>query len=233
MSDRLPVVLLPGLLLTERLWLAQRTHLSDIAECIVPDLSRDSTVAAMAARVLDDAPPRFALAGLSMGGYVALEMMRQAPERIGRLALLNTSARPDSDEQLRRRRGLIELSEKGRFKGVTPRLLPLLIHADRQDDEGLTGPIFAMAEAVGRAGFVRQQKAIMGRVDSRPHLGAIACPTLIVCGRDDALTPVEVHQEMAMAIAGAELLVIDSCGHLPPMERPDAVNGALRAWLTR
>ncbi|MCW5774704.1 MAG: alpha/beta hydrolase, partial [Rhodospirillaceae bacterium] len=157
------------------MWQHQIEHLGDVAEITVPELIEDDDVAAMAARVLAAAPPRFALCGLSMGGYVALAIMRAAPERVERLALLDTSARADSEEQVKRRRGLIELAEKGRFRGVTPRLLPLLVHAKRLEDRPLTLEIMGMAERIGKAAFLRQQKAILGRPDSRPGLGAIAC----------------------------------------------------------
>ena len=173
----------------------------------------------------------FALAGLSMGGYVALEVMRRAPERISRLALLDSRASPDGAEETRRRSGLIELAEKGRFKGVTPRLLPLLIHETRLDDEGLTDVVLAMAERIGKPAFIDQQRAIMARPDSRAGLAEICCPTLLLCGRQDALTPLAGHQEMAAAIPNARLLVIEDCGHLSSLERPEQVTAALRDWL--
>ncbi|MEN2988307.1 alpha/beta hydrolase [Tistrella sp. BH-R2-4] len=234
MSDRLPLLLLPGLLCDHDLWASVLTGLSDQAQMTVADLTRDDSVSAMAARVLDEAPTgRFALAGLSMGGYVAQEIMRQAPERVIGLALLDTSARPDSDDQKLRRRALIDLAGRGRFKGVTPKLLPMLIHERRLSDDALTGRIMAMAERVGQAAFVRQQEAIIGRVDGRGDLSRIACPTLVVCGRDDALTPLPLAEEMAAAIPGAMLRVVEDCGHLPPMEKPDEAVTVLADWLDR
>lgn len=157
--------------------------------------------------------------------------MRRAPERVTRLALLDTSARPDTDEQRARRRGLIELAEKGEFKGVTPRLLPLLIHPDRLGDEALKATVMGMAERVGKEAFLRQQKAIMGRPDSRPDLARIKCPALVLVGRQDALTPVAVHEEMAAGIPGARLVIVEDCGHLSTLEKPEAVNAALEDWL--
>jgi pimeloyl-ACP methyl ester carboxylesterase len=145
--------------------------------------------------------------------------MRAAPERVERLALFDTSARPDTDEQTRRRRGLIELAEKGRFRGVTPRLLPLLIHPDRLEDRPLTLEIMAMAGRVGKEAFLRQQKAILSRPDSRPDLPAIRCPTLVAAGRSDALTPIEINAELAALIPGAR------------MEQPVAATALLRYWL--
>jgi pimeloyl-ACP methyl ester carboxylesterase len=144
------LVLLPGLLCDERLFAAQVPALSAEAEVTVADLARDAGIAAMADRVLTAAPDRFALAGLSMGGYVAFEILRNAPERVTRLALLDTQATADREEALSRRRGLMELAEKGEFRGVTPRLLPLFIHRDRLGDEALTGTVQAMAEVSAR-----------------------------------------------------------------------------------
>lgn len=231
MSARAPLIMLPGLLCDRALWQHQIEHLADIADMSVPDLGSDETVEAMARRVLDDAPARFALAALSMGGYVAHAIMRAAPERVARLALFDTSARSDTDEQIARRRGLIELAEKGKFKGVTPRLLPLLIHPDRLGDKELTDPVMAMAERIGKAAFLRQQKAIMARPDSRPHLPRYRCPALVAVGRADAITPIEVNAEMAGLIPGARLVIIEHSGHLPTMEQPVAATALLRYWL--
>jgi pimeloyl-ACP methyl ester carboxylesterase len=226
-----PLALLPGLLCDGALWRHQIEGLSGLADCRVADFTSQSTIAAMAESVLDRMPERFALAGLSMGGYVALEIMARQPRRVAKLALLDTRASPDAPDQARRRRGLIELAEKGRFKGVTPRLLPLLIHPDRQAEETLPAAVMAMAERIGRDAFLRQQQAILTRRDQRGRLGEIACPTLILCGRQDALTPLEEHREMAAAIPDARLEVIEDCGHLAPMERPEAVTAILRDWL--
>jgi len=228
------LVLLPGLLNDSALWSHQLAHLSDTIDDIrVPDLTRHETVREIAAAVLADAPERFALAGLSMGGYVALEIVRQAPQRVERLALMDTSAREDSEEQRRRRTGLLQLADMGRFKGVTPRLLPMLVHPSRLADKAVTAPIFEMAARVGRDGFIRQQKAILSRADSRALLATIACPTLVLCGRQDQLTPLHLSEEMAAAIPGAELVVVEECGHLPALERPEVTTAALQRWLER
>ena len=226
------LVLLPGLLNDAALWSAQIDGLSDLVDRIdVPDLTRHDSLADLAEAVLGEAPERFALAGLSMGGYVALEVFRRAPERVERLALLDTSARPDSDEQRRRRTGLIQLADMGRFKGVTPRLLPMLVHPDRLDDPAVTGPIFEMAARVGRDGFIRQQKAILSRRDSRDLLAEIACPALVVCGRQDQLTPLHLAEEIAAGIRGAHLDIVEDCGHLPALERSEITTGLMRRWL--
>jgi pimeloyl-ACP methyl ester carboxylesterase len=226
-----PLLLLPGLLCDARLWQDPAIALSDIAASVVADLTRDDTIAAMARRALDEAPARFALAGLSMGGYVALEIMRAAPERVSRLCLMDTSARPDTEEQRRRRRGLISIARQGRFKGVTPRLLPQLLHPDRLGDAALAEEVMDMATRIGQAAFLRQQQAIMGRPDSRPTLGAIRVPALVIVGEGDQLTPPCLAEEMAASIPGARLAVIPESGHLPPMEKPDATAALLREWL--
>ncbi|MBS7813432.1 alpha/beta fold hydrolase [Roseococcus pinisoli] len=227
-----PLLLLPGLLCDERLWRDCLPALRGIADPRVADLTRDDSMAEMASRALDlvDGEERFAVAGLSMGGYVALEVWRRARGRVTHLALLDTSARPDTEEQKRRRRALMALSKSGQFKGVTPRLLPSLIHPSRLDTP-LAEEVMEMAARVGHDGFLRQQLAIMGRADSRPDLGEIDVPTLIACGDEDVLTPPALHDEMAALIPGARRMSFGNSGHLPTMEVPEQVGAALREWL--
>ena len=227
-----PLVLVPGLLCDAQLWRAQVEHLSDVAETWVPDHTRSATMAGVARDVLADAPfKEFALAGLSMGGYISLEIMRQAPQRVKRLALLDTAARADTPEQTKRRHEFIELSRRGKFSGITDTLMPLLVPPSRLADRPLTDAIRLMAKNVGKDGFIRQQQAIMSRADSRPLLATIRCPALILCGRQDQLTPLDRHEEMAAGIKGARLEIIEDCGHVSTMEKPDQVNRALRQWL--
>lgn len=230
--DRL-LVLLPGLLCDEALWAPQVEVLSARCRCWVADLTRHDSISGMAAAVLREAPAeRFALAGLSMGGYVAQEMVRQAPRRVERLALLDTRARPEEPEETERRRGLMALAQRERgFTPVTNRMLPLLLHPARITEEPLVSIVRAMAERVGLQAYLRQQTAIIARPDFRPLLAAIRCPTLVLCGRQDALTGLSFHEEMAAAIPVARLRVIEDCGHLSTLERPDEVNAALRKWL--
>jgi pimeloyl-ACP methyl ester carboxylesterase len=228
-----PLVLVPGLLCDAALWRGQVEDLADIARPWVADVTRDESVDAMARRVLAEAPEgKFALAGLSMGGYVAQQILHAAPERVERLALLDTSARADTPEQTARRRGLMELTEKGEFHGVTPRLLPAFLHPDRLNDKKLVEAVMAMTERVGKDAFLRQQKAIIGRPDNRPILKTFRCPSLVLCGRQDQLTPLDLHEEMASLIPNAKLEIIEDCGHLSTMERVWEVNVALRQWLT-
>jgi len=229
-TEKPTLLLLPGLLCDARLWRDQAAALAPLARPVVADLTQDSRIEAMAARALAAVEGRFALAGLSMGGYVAFEIMRRAPERVTRLALFDTSARADTPEQTRRRRGLIALARQGQFRGVTPRLLPQLIHPSRLDGP-LAAEVMAMAERVGRDAFLRQQEAIMHRPDSRPDLARITVPTLVAVGAEDRLTPPELAAEMAALIPGARLRLFADAGHLPPMETPEAVTAAMAEWL--
>lgn len=227
----LPLLLLPGLLCDSALWQPQVERFGARCAITVADLRGEHSIAGLARQALEQAPPRFALAGLSMGGYVALEIMRQAPARVLRLALLDTSARADTEEQVQRRTALIALAKQGRFRGVTPRLLPLLIHPDRMDDKRLTGTVMDMAERVGQAAFLRQQQAILSRPDSRSTLSAISCHTLVVCGLQDALTPPNLSEEIAQGIRDSRLVLLDDCGHLSTLEQPGPVNEAFETWL--
>ena len=231
MPDRIPLLLLPGLLCDAALWEHQARFLADVAEITIADLTRADLVAEMAKSALASAPPRFALAGLSMGGYVSLEIMRIAPERVTKLALLDTGPRADTAEQTERRRSLMALAQSDSVRTVAERLLPLQVFAERQSDAKLKQAISDMAERVGEAAFLRQQRAIMGRPDSRPVLPHIACPALVLCGRDDALTPLELSVEMASLMPNARLCVVEECGHMSTMERPHAVTAMLRDWL--
>ena len=231
-TAREPLVLIPGLLCDARLWRPQIEALADLAECWVADHTRSETLSGVAADVLRDAPfERFSLADLSMGGYVALEVLRQAATRVKRLALLDTSARPDTAEQSRARAALISLAERGRFRGVTRTLLPLFIHPSRIGDEKLVDTVVRMCRDTGVDAFVREERAIMSRPDSLGTLSNISCPTLILCGRQDAVTSVERHEEIARAVAGSELAILETCGHLSTLEHPDEVSAALRRWL--
>ena len=227
------LVLVPGLLCDAQLWQPQVENLADVADVWIADHTRSNTMAGVARDVLADAPfASFALAGLSMGGYIALEIMRQAPQRVARLALLDTVAGADLPEQTQRRMGFIALTERGHFARVTETLLPLLIHQSRRGEHALTDTIKSMAANIGKDAFLRQQRAIMSRADSMGLLAAITCPTLVLCGRQDALTPLARHEQIAAGIKGARLEIIEDCGHLSTLEKPAEVNSALRSWLS-
>lgn len=224
-----PLILVPGLLCDERLFAPQLPALASRTTVRLAETKLDDSLGGMAERLLADAPERFALCGLSMGGYVCFEVLRRAPTRVTRLALLDTQARADTPEATQRRKDLMALAERGEFTGVAPRLLPLFLHPDHLERLGPT--VTSMAAAVGKDAFLRQQRAIMARPDSRPLLSSIGCPTLVLCGRQDQLTPPALHEEMAAAIPDATLVVLPRCGHLTPLERPEAVTAQLLAWL--
>lgn len=231
-EEKQNLLLLPGLLCDGRLFRAQIDDLADIATCSVGDLTVADTIGELADAVLAHAPPQFALAGLSMGGYVALEIMRAAPERVQGLALLGTSARADTADATANRLTAMTQAENN-FQIVLDQLMPKLVHPSRMKYHSMVDSIYSMGHRVGKDAYLRQQRAIMARVDSRPDLRHIACPTLVLCGRDDVLTPVALHEEMAAAIRGTELVILDECAHLSPMGQPEAVSSALRDWLRR
>ncbi|HEY9079138.1 alpha/beta fold hydrolase [Magnetovibrio sp.] len=234
MSTRETLILIPGLLCDAALWAHQVIGLSDLVDVHVADIADDNTMETMAAAILDYAPDNFALAGLSMGGYVAQEIMRQEPGRVTHLGLLDTNARADLPEQSETRKALMAEADAGHFDAIAPKLLPKLVNAAHAQDPAIAKVVLQMAERVGVDGFINQQNAILNRVDGRPDLAKIDCPTLVLCGADDAMTPPSVHQEMVDGIgANATLTVIPDCGHLSPLEQPDAVTAAMRAWLGR
>lgn len=225
------LVLVPGLLCTADLYAAQIDAFGARIHIAVPGIAAHDSIAATASAILASAAPRFALAGLSMGGYIALEIMRQAPQRVERLALLDTSARPDTPEQTENRRRLVALAGK-KGVGVPAReMFAKLVAPSRASDADLLARFLAMAEATGTEGFARQQEAIAGRPDSRPTLAAIACPTLVLVGAEDQLTPPPLAEEIANGIRASRLAIIPGAGHLSTLEEPAAVTAALAAWL--
>ena len=231
MNDPIPVLFVPGLLCSPRLYSDQIPALWHFGPITVADHTRDDSTGAIARRILSIAPPSFILVGLSMGGYIALELLRQAPNRVLKLALLDTSARPDMPEQSERRRALIDMAERGRYPEIPDLLFPRLVHPSRQDDEALRQIHRRMSAETGPEAFVRQERAIMTRPDSRPSLGAISCPTLVLVGDGDQLTPPDCAEEMVAGIPGAQLAVVRNCGHLSTLERPDEVTRVLVEFL--
>jgi pimeloyl-ACP methyl ester carboxylesterase len=226
------LILLPGMLLDAELFAHQTDHLSDVANVRVGDITTADTVEGLALSVLDDAPERFALAGLSLGGIVAFEILRRAPERVERLALLDTSARPPRPEQLELWREFERMTGEGRLAEVNEgRIMPNLFHPDRRQDAGLAEKVRRMAAGIGEEAFLRQLSAQKSRPDSRGRLGEISCPTLVAAGRQDTLCPVDLQEEIFRAIPGSRLVIIEDCGHLSSLERPQAVTALLRYWL--
>lgn len=233
-ASREIVLLIPGLLCDRGVWTSQLEDLSKAFECRVARLDVQDSIDAMASAVLALSNGMFSLVGHSMGGYVALEVMRRAPDRVRRLALLNTQPRADSQDQAVRRKALFEEAQRGGFREVIAGFPPLLFHESRLSDTSLIKAFDEMAERVGKDAFLRQQRAIMGRVDSVATLAGITCPTLVLCGRQDLITPLENSQLMASMIPGAApLVVLEECGHMAPMEQPVAVVAALRSWMER
>jgi len=227
-----PLVLVPGLSCNAALYAPQWPALADGRPILVADHARDDTLSAIVKRLLAAAPPRFALCGLSMGGYVAFEVLRQAPERVTRLALLDTSAKPATPETNIPREQMIALAEKGAFDNVTTLLWQKLVAPARLADEPLRLLVRGMADEVEAEGFVRQQKAIMQRPDSRPVLAGISIPVLVLVGEEDEITPVAEAQEMAGLVGdAARLAIVRECGHLSTLEAPEAVTGELLRWL--
>ncbi|MGX1788788.1 alpha/beta fold hydrolase [Bosea sp. NPDC055332] len=227
-----PLVLIPAVNSTPALYAPQWPALASGRQILVADNTVDATIAGMVERLLAAAPERFALCGLSMGGYIAFETMRRAPERVTRLALLNTTAKPPTSETNASREQMIALAEKGAFDNVVTVLWQKLVAPGRLVDEALRLEVKAMAEAVGAAGFIRQQRAIMGRSDARPVLGTISVPALVVVGAEDAITSPDEAREIAAGIgAKARYLEIPGCGHLSTLEAPGLVTSALLDWL--
>ena len=231
MPARQDLILIPGLLCTPALYAAQTAALAPLARVTIGDHTRHDSIAAIAASILAAAPEKFALAGLSMGGYIAFEIMRQAPLRVTRLALLDTSAAPDTPDRSERRRAQIARAEQNGIASVSAEQLPMWVRPRRLADAALVAIVTKMATDTGIDAFRRQQAAIAGRADSRPGLPAVKAPTTVLVGREDAVTTVADAEVIAGGIAGSKLVIIEDCGHLSTLEQPDAVTAALRTWL--
>lgn len=225
------IVLLPGLLNNANLFTEQIPALSIPATVEVGDLTNSETISEMAASVLETASTKnFVLLGLSLGGYVAFEIMRQAPERVAGLVLMDTTARPDTAEASAAREALIELAATD-LEAVIEKLLPRLSHPEKMSLPAVRGVIHSMATSLGKEVFEQQQRAIMGRSDSRPTLATITCETLVICGENDLITPPALATEMAEGIKNAKLEIIPQCGHLSTLDQPEAVNKLLIDWI--
>ena len=226
-----PLILLPGTLCDATLWHHQRLYLADVADVQIGDMAAGDTIAATAQAILRTAPPRFALAGLSLGGIVALEVVRQAPERVEHLALLNTSARPLTPEQDADWEALGAQTANGAFDRIAVTLLAPMLAVEHQQNESLVATVKRMADTVGPEAFLRQVQMQLSRRDNRTLLQSITCPTLVIAGRQDATSPLERQIEMVAALPNAALVVIEECGHLSAIEQPVAVTALLRSWL--
>ena len=226
----LPIVLITGQLLTEAVWQPLLDAWAD-REVIVADNRGDDTIEGFAQRLLDNAPPKFVLIGHAMGGFVAFEVMRRAPGRVAKLALISTLASADGPAQTARRQGYIDLVESGNFDQVVEERIPILFPEEKRGDERLLGIARQMAADTGADTFLAQQRAIMARIDSRPRLGEIAVPTLLIWGERDGITSRAHHDEIAEAIPGARLEVVSGAGHLPTVEAPERVVSLLTSFI--
>jgi len=233
MEEALPVLLVPGLNCTARVYEAQLPALWQFGPVQIADHRRHDSMAAIAASVLKAAPPRFALVGFSMGGYVSLEILRQAKERVIKLALLDTAAAADRPEQTERRLKSIALTKDGKQNEREEALWPLLVHPSRVNDEAVRSVVKQMHQETGSDAYIRQQTAIMGRADSRPMLRELKMKTLIVVGDSDQLTPPVAAKEMAELIAGSKLEILPNTGHMSTLERPDRVAKLLVEWVAQ
>lgn len=228
-----PTLLIPGLGCTTEIWSGQLAALWGRGPVTVADHTSGDSIGAIAASILETAPPRFAMAGISMGGYIAFEILRRAPERVRGVALVDTQASPDSPEATAKRRDAIALVEAGKFAQVLANAFPLAVHPDHIGDPSLRDLHRRMSLANGPDVYIAHQNAIIARPDSRPDLAGIAVPTTVVVGVEDRLTPLALSQEMAAAIPGATLEIIADAGHLALAEQPAATTDALLRWLDR
>ncbi|MGN6528960.1 MAG: alpha/beta fold hydrolase [Burkholderiaceae bacterium] len=226
-----PIVLVPGLLATADVFAPQLDALWPHGPVTFASTLAGTSLPEMAAALLASAPPRFALAGWSLGGFIALEVMRQAPARVLRLALLDTSARPDTPEESAQRREWVARARQGEFEAMQPRAVRMLLHPDRRADHALVDRLVRMGRTVGVDGFARQTAAVVGRPDARPQLRAIGVPTLVLVGERDELTPPVHARELAEGIPGARLVVVPDAGHATTLEQPEAVSRALVDWI--
>lgn len=228
-----PLFLLPGLICNQVVWAAQARALADYGVVAVPGYGDARSLQDMARRVLASAPAKLCLAGHSMGGRVALEMIRMAPERIERLALLDTGVHPRAPGEKAKRLALLDIGRQQGMAALVDAWLPPMVQPGRRSDDAFMEPLRRMCINAGIGQFEAQMTALLERRDQRPILSAIRCPTLVAVGSEDAWSPVAQHREIAARISGAELAVIEGAGHMAPVEAPEAVTDSLRRWLAQ
>jgi len=233
MMQAAPLYLLPGLICNEHIWAAQLRALVDFELVAVPGYDNDRSLVTMAARVLASAPAKISLVGHSMGGRVALEMFRMAPDRIERLALLDTGVHPLKAGEEDKRMALLEIGRQKGMEALVDLWLPPMVHPDRRSDDSFMAPLRRMCVSAGIQQFEDQTIALLGRTDQRPLLSEIKCPTLVAVGSEDVWSPVSQHREIAAEIQDAEIVIFEGAGHMAPAEEPDQVSEALRQWLER
>ena len=226
------LILVPGLLCDNLVWHDAIAAFASTHDVVVPVLDGLDSIPAMAAQVLLDAPTTFALAGHSLGGRIALEVLRQAPERVAALALLDTGVHPCSPGEPQQRQVLLDIAVTQGMRAVARAWLPPMVHPARRSDPAFMAPLEAMIERRTPETFRNQVAALLNRPDATPVLASIHCPTCVICGRQDEWSPPAQHESIAAGISGAQLTVIDDAGHMAPCERPQAVVAELRRWLT-
>ena len=223
--------LLPGLLCDETVFAPQVEALAGVCEVRIPSFRGLDSFDAMARAVLDAAPPRFSIAGFSMGGRVAFHLASIAPERIERFCAFDTGVVPASEAELPKRQALVDLANTQGMAALVAAWLPPMLHEARRNDDAFTAPLKDMVMRFSPQDHEKQIRALIHRPDMRPVLPTIACPTLIACGAQDGFSPPADHQAIAAAIPGARLVVIEESGHFLPVEQPAKFNEALQAWL--
>lgn len=232
MSDTTEIALIPSQLCTELLFEPQLAALSAIGTPRIYVQRDYDTVAGMAQGVLDKAEQTFALVAHGMGCFVAFEILRRAPQRVTKLVMMSGLAPADTSKQTVRREGYLRLVEEGKFDGIIEERIPMLVNPSRVGDESVTRILRQMARETGPDVFQRQQRAIMARADSRPTLGAILCPVLLMFGRQDGISTLDHQTEMLNAIPHARLEILEECGHMMSLERPEKVNAVLTDFLS-
>jgi pimeloyl-ACP methyl ester carboxylesterase len=231
------LILVPGIICDAAVWEHQARHLRDLAIITIPDHGALDSLPAMAEAILKPAPERFALAGHSMGGRVAFEVFRQAPDRVLSLALLDTAFAPrrtglEGEEEAAARYRLLEKARKEGMRAMGAEWVQRMVHPDRLSDSGLVNAILEMIERKTPDIFAAQIKALLERPDATAVLPQIQCPTLVLCGREDAWSVLAGHEKMVSLIPNGRLVIIEHCGHMSTMERPVEVSAAMRHWLT-
>ncbi len=237
MTPRPPhLLLLPGLVCDDAIWQHQTSHFSKITTVKIPDYGLSDSLEKMAQVALRDAPERFAVAGHSMGGRVAFEILRRVPERVAGVALLDTAHRPratgEAGERERADRfALLDVARSEGMWAMARQWIPRIVHPARLSDEAFINSIVEMIARKTADIFAAQINALLNRPDAAPVLSALRSPTVILCGREDLWSPVAGHREMAALVPQSRLVVIENCAHMAPMERPEAVTSALSEWL--
>lgn len=227
------LVLIPGLAATARMWQAQLQALEDLQPVVTDVHMRHERIEEMAAGLLEDHPGPLALCGASMGGMIAMEAARQAPQRVRALALLGTTARPETEDMRALREAAIVLYQQGRVAEVLEPNVRFAFHPDQASDPAIVQAYLALLFEAGGEQLARQNRAVIARPDATLHLPRLRVEVLVMCGDSDQLTPPECSREIAALVPAARLEIVPRCGHMLTMEKPEAVNAALRGWLAR